>query len=142
MSTPVTPDRALAERECPGAPARLPRPTPTVYVNTVTPLALDFDQLPVSRCVTPTRVVDRLPPPPNAPMRPIAPAAIAERVDLSVPVPISPPRILREQEMQAPGAPMRQRQNTDLEEADVAPVPHLNRGSLERQVAAPNNGVG
>jgi hypothetical protein len=118
------------DRNCPGAPLRVPTQS-RINVDTATPTVLDFDDIPVSQCVTPQRPKRELQVP-NAPLRPIVPAAVDNDVTLQVPLQLSPPRFERALEHRVPAAPNRRRQNTDLDlsDEDVSP-PAAKRARME-----------
>jgi len=118
------------DRNCPGAPLRAATQS-RLNVETATPTVLDFDDIPVSRCATPQRPKRELQVP-NAPLRPIVPAAAANDVTLQVPLQLSPPRFERALEHPVPNAPNRRRQNTDLDfsDEDMSP-PAAKRARLE-----------
>ena len=133
MSAPATPENRRANgNTCPGAPARK-APESRLDVVTIAPMVLDFDEIPASRCVTPRRPIREIEVP-NAPLRPIQPAAVMEQADLQVPVCLSPPRIARGEERSCPGAPARRaRQNTDIDFSDPeAKAPSPKRARLEK----------
>lgn len=114
---------------CPGAPQRVATQS-RLNIETATPVVLDFDEIPASRCVTPQRPVKAIEVP-NAPLRPIVPAAVDKNANLQVPVAISPLRFESTLENDAPGAPARRRQNTDLDLGDEFAPPAAKRARLE-----------